>query len=331
MKIFIAAFSAAMLLVVSAQAQEPTHNEMVIEALDRAHQAEEDLRALHELPPILIPELLISMDVVNADEDVSGDVTFGDTLTYTITATSTGTADLTNIRVNDSLTIATGGTTPCELLLPTESCTRIGKYIVTANDVTAGQIDNTGTGTSDQTEPNSVSRTVMVVEEPTTEPSNVPAVIAAMPTDSWIEYGRPWDDVAPTERVCGKPHHKTMTPWVGWARDGLNDIYLPANGGHADGCDNGVYGYDIQTGTPYVLKAHTEFNADLEGPFPFVAAADGTTIIVPHSTHSAFGHYIENGWIYLVEGSAWKHGTTLNLVWRFHIAEKRWEPLPKQP
>ena len=98
----------------------------------------------------------------NADEDGSGDVSVGDTLTYTITATNSGTANLTNVVVTDDLITPTGGSTPCALLLPTESCTLVGTYVVTAADVTAGQIDNTGTAVSDQTAPVADDETVTV-------------------------------------------------------------------------------------------------------------------------------------------------------------------------
>jgi len=90
---------------------------------------------------------------VNADEDGSGDVSAGDTLTYTITATNSGGANLTNVVVTDDLVTATGGTTPCALLLPTETCTLVGTYTVTAADVAAGSITNEATADSDQTDP----------------------------------------------------------------------------------------------------------------------------------------------------------------------------------
>ena len=44
---------------------------------------------------------------------VQGDVSVGDTLTYTVTATNTGTANLTDVVVTDPLITPTGGTTPC--------------------------------------------------------------------------------------------------------------------------------------------------------------------------------------------------------------------------
>ncbi len=107
-----------------------------------------------ETTPVPTPELAVDKPApVNADEDGSGDVSAGDTLTYTITATNTGTANLQNVVVTDDLITPTGGTTPCALVAPGDTCTLIGTYVVTAADVTAGSIVNTATGDSDQTTP----------------------------------------------------------------------------------------------------------------------------------------------------------------------------------
>ncbi|RJX21500.1 MAG: DUF11 domain-containing protein, partial [Desulfobulbus sp.] len=48
---------------------------------------------------------------VNGDNDGSGTVTLGDLLTYTITATNTGTTTLTNVTVSDPMITPTGGST----------------------------------------------------------------------------------------------------------------------------------------------------------------------------------------------------------------------------
>jgi hypothetical protein len=84
----------------------------------------------------------------NADEDLSGDVSVGDTLTYTITATNTGTADLTNVLVSDDLT---GDSSSCALVAPAATCVLTTSYVVTVADMTAGEISNTGSADSDQT------------------------------------------------------------------------------------------------------------------------------------------------------------------------------------
>ena len=113
------------------------------------------------------PAMLVDKPApVNADEDGSGDVSVGDTLTYTITATNAGTANLTNVVVSDNLITPTGGTTPCLLVIPGGTCTLIGTYVVTAGDVLVGSIDNTATAVSDQTPDATDSETVPVPQHP---------------------------------------------------------------------------------------------------------------------------------------------------------------------
>jgi len=95
---------------------------------------------------------------VNADEDGSGDISAGDTLTYTITASNTGTATLTNLVVSDPL--ITPGTLTCATVAPAATCQLVGTYVVTAADVTAGVINNTASSDSDQTDPLDDSQSV---------------------------------------------------------------------------------------------------------------------------------------------------------------------------
>ena len=101
----------------------------------------------------------------NTDEDGSGDVSVGDTLTYTITATNDGTATLTNVTIVDPLP----GLSPLvcipaqpATLAPSETLVCTGTYTVTAADVTAGEIANTATTDSDQTPPDTDDEIVPV-------------------------------------------------------------------------------------------------------------------------------------------------------------------------
>ena len=77
-----------------------------------------------ETVPVPQPSLTTDKALTNnADEDGSGDVSAGDTLTYTITVTNNGTANLTNVTVDDDLTGTVDA--PCAALLaPTEGCSR---------------------------------------------------------------------------------------------------------------------------------------------------------------------------------------------------------------
>ena len=107
-----------------------------------------------EVTPVEAPGLSVDKPrPVNTDDDGSDDLSVGDTLTYTITATNTGATNLTDVTVTDDLITPIGGTTPCALVAPTETCTLVGTYVVTPTDVANGSITNTATADSDQTAP----------------------------------------------------------------------------------------------------------------------------------------------------------------------------------
>ena len=84
----------------------------------------------------------------NSDPDASGSVTQGDVLTFRVTASNTGNIALTNVQVNDPLT--TPSTTNCPNVAVGATCVLTGTYTVTAADVSAGSISNTGNATSTQ-------------------------------------------------------------------------------------------------------------------------------------------------------------------------------------
>lgn len=102
--------------------------------------------------PVYEPVLSVEKpEPVNADEDGSGDISEGDTLTYTITATNAGGASLTNVTITDEMLTPDAST--CEgPLLTGETCVLEGTYTVTAEDILAGLISNTATADSDQTD-----------------------------------------------------------------------------------------------------------------------------------------------------------------------------------
>ncbi|WP_442784362.1 DUF7507 domain-containing protein [Cocleimonas sp. KMM 6896] len=101
---------------------------------------------------ILEPSLVVvKPEPVNADEDSNGEISEGDTLTYTITATNNGAATLTNVVVTDSLLEAPNDTITCSSLATGETCVLTGNYTVTNADVLSGQILNTASAVSDQT------------------------------------------------------------------------------------------------------------------------------------------------------------------------------------
>jgi len=115
---------------------------------------------------------------VNTDEDGSGDISVGDTLTYAITATNNSLANLTNLTVNDPM--LTPATINCGTVAPNGTCVLTGTYTVTAADVTAGSIVNTATSGSDQTGPVDDTETVPV-------PAPALALVKSAPTNNDVD------------------------------------------------------------------------------------------------------------------------------------------------
>ena len=83
----------------------------------------------------------------NADEDSSGSVSNGETLTYTIIATSTGNAVQTDAVISDPL--ITPNTNTCPSVAVGGTCVLTGTYVVQASDA-GGDIVNTASVVSDQ-------------------------------------------------------------------------------------------------------------------------------------------------------------------------------------
>ncbi len=86
------------------------------------------------------------------DNDHSGNITQGDQLNFTDTATNTGTVHLTNVHVSDTFNPA--GIT-CPGITPGQTCPLSSSHIVTAADVSAGQVVDTATATSNELPPQS--------------------------------------------------------------------------------------------------------------------------------------------------------------------------------
>ncbi|MCP3975052.1 MAG: DUF11 domain-containing protein, partial [bacterium] len=109
----------------------------------------------------------------NADEDASGDVSLGDTLTYSFVTTNDGDVTLDNVAITDPLAglsalscVPAAGAT----LAPAAAMTCSATYSVTQGDVDNGQIDNTATVNA--TDPNAApvsdvdSETVVAAQNP---------------------------------------------------------------------------------------------------------------------------------------------------------------------
>lgn len=100
-----------------------------------------------EKPQMKIDLVLTSND----DNDLSGTVTEGDVLNYTITVTNTGKKPLTNVVISDTRLKLNNES--CTTLAPNAVCIIIAKYTVNQTDADAGVVKNTVTGLSVTTGP----------------------------------------------------------------------------------------------------------------------------------------------------------------------------------
>jgi len=100
--------------------------------------------SLDQSPKLTLNKILQN----NTDEDQSGDISFGDTLTYEITATNSGNLTLHHITITDDK--ITPSITTCETLAPSQTCKLVGTYTVTQDDMDTARIDNNATVASDE-------------------------------------------------------------------------------------------------------------------------------------------------------------------------------------
>lgn len=105
---------------------------------------------------------------LNADEDGSSSITVGDTLTYRVVATNTGTATLTNVVVSDAK-ISPNSVT-CATLAPSATCTLTGTHVVTTAEANAGKVENTGSVTSTEVPGPTTTAPVVTTVTPTIKP-----------------------------------------------------------------------------------------------------------------------------------------------------------------
>lgn len=93
-------------------------------------------------------ELTMSAATLSNDADNNGLITSGDVLSYTITATNSGNITQKNIVIlSESLS---PNEQNCESVIPGQTCTLRGDYLVTMQDATTGEINLSSTATSEQ-------------------------------------------------------------------------------------------------------------------------------------------------------------------------------------
>ncbi|WP_211250672.1 DUF7507 domain-containing protein [Arenimonas donghaensis] len=124
-------------------------------------------------PVVQVPDLTLakSAATLTTDADASGDITEGDTLSYTVTLTNTGDVPLNNVVINDAQ--LTPASTSCASVAVGSTCVLTGTHVVTAAEAQAGQVVNTANATSTEVPGPTNSNTV------TTPVVQVPALTLA--------------------------------------------------------------------------------------------------------------------------------------------------------
>jgi uncharacterized repeat protein (TIGR01451 family) len=122
-----------------------------------------------------------------APVDVNGNgiTDAGDTIQYTFDVTNTGQVALTDITVNDPLVGAVTCPTPTLAAGATETCAAQSVYTITADDVTAGSVDNTATVTGTTPDGDDITSAPSTTSTPTTAPAPALTVVkSADPSDA---------------------------------------------------------------------------------------------------------------------------------------------------
>ena len=108
-----------------------------------------DATDTENVPVVADPSLsVVKSAPTHTDTDGDGDVTLGDTLTYTITATNDGNITLNNVVVSDVQ--VTPASETCATVLPAATCVLTGSHLVTQADVDAAEVVNTAQVISDE-------------------------------------------------------------------------------------------------------------------------------------------------------------------------------------
>ncbi|TQD44398.1 DUF7507 domain-containing protein, partial [Marilutibacter aestuarii] len=94
--------------------------------------------------PVSRPSIELAKEVTsNDDADGNGEVSVGDTLTYTVTASNTGNVPLANVTIDDPTT--TPDSVTCALVPAGGQCQLVATYTVTQADADAGEVPNDAT------------------------------------------------------------------------------------------------------------------------------------------------------------------------------------------
>ena len=150
-----------------------------------------------------LPAQTISKRVTgNADEDQSGDISAGDTLTYSVVAANSGNVTLNKVVVVDEM--LNPSTKTCESVTPGSSCQLSGTYQVVQEDIDAGSINNVASVKSNEV----VEYTETTLKTPVLQKASLSIVkrIASVKDGDYAV-----DDAVPFEIIVTNTGNQTLT------------------------------------------------------------------------------------------------------------------------
>ena len=170
----------------------------------------------------------------NADEDGSGDISLGDTLTYTITAINTGNTTLHQIEVTD--TRITPSIHSCTAVAPGKTCVLEGNYTVTQSDVDAKEINNNASATSAENVFDTATNLTTPVAQQTPTP---PATPTPSPTPKPIPCPTP--NTIPSPAPAPSTSIQTPTPPSNIANESTDEQNCSCDTYKSDSVGAGVH------------------------------------------------------------------------------------------
>ncbi|PKP39801.1 MAG: hypothetical protein CVT96_11560, partial [Bacteroidetes bacterium HGW-Bacteroidetes-13] len=120
------------------------------------------------------PSITLTKTGVFADENGDGFSQVGETIRYTFTVANTGNVDLFDVSITDPIVSVSGGILPTLSVGSTDSSTFTAIYVLTQNDIDAGQVTNQATANALTIHAVSISD---LSDDPTTPIENDPTVV----------------------------------------------------------------------------------------------------------------------------------------------------------
>ncbi len=116
------------------------------------------------------------------------------------------------------------------------------------------------------------------------------SMITGMTPGTWLAYGDPWDNlnVRGSRNFCNRKFANIMRAWTSGTLDDQGNLWIVAAGGHADGCDQSTYKYNIDDGRPEIAIDHIPHTHKKQGT-DWTTRNEAGELLQPRSGHNYNG------------------------------------------